>query len=537
MTTQIIYQKNFISDLDGTPLQGGKLFIGEANQDPELFPITVYWDPELLDVADQPLSISAGSVVNNGIRAAVYTDEDSYSFRARNRANEQVDYVADAIDGSLRGELSGTGGAAMIGTASGGTVQDAVDVVEALPGDDGTAEIGYKYDATASVLMTLRAYLDTLPLNIFGFGAVGDGVANDLPAFEACLAACKIFGKSMFIPGGYTYKFDGGGNPIVIDPAVMRDGALRAIAIRGDTAYQSVINVVNTGSSRGIYMTSSSDWFDSFIENITITGSIGGPLFTLGNDDLSTDPVNTIRWQNVRILNSANSADNEALRLNFVAIGGFDNVICNSYATAGDARNGTALRLRKVISMSFINGAFGNAYYGVRFTDDANLNCTFISNTFENCYYCVRHDTSDGGGHYMAGAQFTEVVGYALSSTGMLTDRSLLVESYNYGDDPLHPGAELIDPVNFVGIVVRDRVGLTPPTLTGSSPWSFTNNTGRVISVYVNGGAISSYAINGGTTRTFATNNTIPVPIMPGWTVALAGASVPTLSFLNISAG
>ena len=50
MTTQVIYQKNFIADLNGKPLENGSLYIGVANQDPETNPLTVYWDPALTQV-------------------------------------------------------------------------------------------------------------------------------------------------------------------------------------------------------------------------------------------------------------------------------------------------------------------------------------------------------------------------------------------------------------------------------------------------------------------------------------------------------
>lgn len=98
MTTQIIYQKNFIADIDGKPLDNGLLYIGIANQDPEVSPLTVYWDSALTQVATQPLSISAGAVVHNGARAAIYTGAASYSFRAKNGSGYVVDYVADAND-------------------------------------------------------------------------------------------------------------------------------------------------------------------------------------------------------------------------------------------------------------------------------------------------------------------------------------------------------------------------------------------------------------------------------------------------------
>jgi hypothetical protein len=92
--SSVVYQRGYIADLDGTPLDGGKLYIGVANQDPETNPLTVYWDSGLTTPATQPLTITSGYVVNSGARAAVYVNASSYSYRAKNKALVQVDYVA-----------------------------------------------------------------------------------------------------------------------------------------------------------------------------------------------------------------------------------------------------------------------------------------------------------------------------------------------------------------------------------------------------------------------------------------------------------
>jgi hypothetical protein len=96
MTSTIVYQRSFFADLDGTPLDSGSVYIGTANADPEVSPIQAYWDSGLSVPATQPLSVSAGHIVNAGARAAVYVAATDYSLRARNRAGVQVDYVASA---------------------------------------------------------------------------------------------------------------------------------------------------------------------------------------------------------------------------------------------------------------------------------------------------------------------------------------------------------------------------------------------------------------------------------------------------------
>ena len=43
------------TDTDGDPLENGKIYIGEANKDPETDPITAYWDSSLTTPAAQPV--------------------------------------------------------------------------------------------------------------------------------------------------------------------------------------------------------------------------------------------------------------------------------------------------------------------------------------------------------------------------------------------------------------------------------------------------------------------------------------------------
>lgn len=127
MTSSIVYQRSYYPDIDGSPLDAGHVYIGSANADPELFPISVYWDSGLTIPASQPLSVTGGCIVNSGVRAAVFAAADSYSMRVKNRLGVQIDYVADVRDGALRTDLSGTGGAALVGTSDGSTVQGSLD--------------------------------------------------------------------------------------------------------------------------------------------------------------------------------------------------------------------------------------------------------------------------------------------------------------------------------------------------------------------------------------------------------------------------
>jgi len=108
----VAYQRTYFGDMSGKALDSGKLFIGQPQQDPEVYPMGVFLDPDLTIPASQPLSISAGYVIDGGMRKAIYTAAASYSLRVRDRNDVQIDYVPEVHIPDIEG-----------------AVQDAVDTV------------------------------------------------------------------------------------------------------------------------------------------------------------------------------------------------------------------------------------------------------------------------------------------------------------------------------------------------------------------------------------------------------------------------
>jgi hypothetical protein len=86
-------------DLDGSPLDGGAIYYGTANADPESSPLTVYWDAAGTTPAAQPIPTLNGFPVRAGTPAAVYVSGD-YSLRTRNRLGETVLYCESAATAS-----------------------------------------------------------------------------------------------------------------------------------------------------------------------------------------------------------------------------------------------------------------------------------------------------------------------------------------------------------------------------------------------------------------------------------------------------
>lgn len=120
------------ADSDGQPLEGGYVWIGQANLDPRTNPLATYFDKDLTIPAPQPLRTRGGYVVYAGSPAQIYVGADNYSILVQNKNGLSIysfpQGTGTAAD--LRANLALPTGAAMVGKDGGGTVQDAIDALE-----------------------------------------------------------------------------------------------------------------------------------------------------------------------------------------------------------------------------------------------------------------------------------------------------------------------------------------------------------------------------------------------------------------------
>lgn len=82
----------FFPDASGRPLTGGYVYVGVANQDPELAPIDLFWDLAGANPAEQPLRTIGGFIVNGVQPASVFFEEEDYSMRVRDENLVEVFY-------------------------------------------------------------------------------------------------------------------------------------------------------------------------------------------------------------------------------------------------------------------------------------------------------------------------------------------------------------------------------------------------------------------------------------------------------------
>lgn len=92
-STALIAQPHlYMGDTTGRPLDAGKVYFGEPNKDPELYPIDVFYDEALTIAATQPIRTKGGFLNASGQLAEIYAAEINYSVKALDAYDRQVFY-------------------------------------------------------------------------------------------------------------------------------------------------------------------------------------------------------------------------------------------------------------------------------------------------------------------------------------------------------------------------------------------------------------------------------------------------------------
>lgn len=138
-------------DEHGALVDAGYVYIGTAGGDPEVSPITVYWNSAGTIPAAQPLRTRGGVIVNAGSPAIVYIPDGDYSERVRDADGNLVRYFPSAsesggvayqpLDADLTA-IASTGsqpfGRSIVAAASAAAVKALLGIVNSLASTGGT---------------------------------------------------------------------------------------------------------------------------------------------------------------------------------------------------------------------------------------------------------------------------------------------------------------------------------------------------------------------------------------------------------------
>jgi len=243
--TQVTGPYPIFTDLDGTPLDDGYLYIGEINEDPEQNPIQVFWNSALTIPATQPIRTSNGYAYRNGTPALLYTGGE-FSITIRNKREEfvlyspvgygfdpaavsasvvkndftgdgvEVDFVLSASPSTILATnifINGVYQEKDSYTLSGNTITFSIapplsSSIEVMTNETGVINSGnataisYTLTAAGAVGQTVQTKLEQY-VSVADFGADNTGVADSTAAFDAAEAyLATLSGGIMFVPPG-----------------------------------------------------------------------------------------------------------------------------------------------------------------------------------------------------------------------------------------------------------------------------------------------------------------------------------------------
>lgn len=229
MTYPIMSPLPIFIGLDGHPLDGGFIYLGVANQNPETNPVAVYWDSAATIPAAQPIKTLGGYPIRNGNPARIYVASD-YSITVRDSKRGIVLTKPTSAEVEfINGAISQSGGANYVGF---------------LP------------KGTGAVVTNVGAKLNELEVSVTDF--MTDAQRADVLAGTASIDVSGAVQKAVDYCATFTRW------PTLVIPGRCLMGASVNIDRLVDTTL-SEFRIVGRGTGAGFYTTAGVTLFDSTI--------------------------------------------------------------------------------------------------------------------------------------------------------------------------------------------------------------------------------------------------------------------------------
>ena len=158
---------SYLADLQGDALDGGFVYIGVADENPQTSPISIYYDAELTVPAPNPLPTLAGFAVNTGTPVRVYTNETAYSIEVTDRNGVRVFYEPHLENTDM-----------------------------------------YRLDALGALPRTVNSKLSDF-INVADFGAVPDGTTDCTDSIQAAIDHANLSGGGAVYLNSGVYMISG----------------------------------------------------------------------------------------------------------------------------------------------------------------------------------------------------------------------------------------------------------------------------------------------------------------------------------------
>lgn len=340
----------YFTDLTGSALNEGYVWIGQPNKDPRSFPVPVFFDEALTIPAALPLRTNAGYIVRGNAPTFLFIN-GNYSVLVQDKKHRQIFYVADFLMtgnsaavslGDLANNTTPGKGASMVGDLGGTTVQAFIDFTRA----NNNIVIG-----SANIVAAIAAGGEVEIANGGHYmmaTAICDYAADPEVGFAGNPSKrYNIFGKS---PGGtilsiqhndYAIQllgsfpvtqnfggFDAIGNLTLVGQSVTTPNTTNTGGLGlfiQTKAYTNVYRFIALNLRRGLHL---DGVLTSTIEDVTIDGCYEG---LVSEDTNNTAGPNAMNFRRIKI----GGATSYAARLELGASTQFDNLTIEGCGTMG----------------------------------------------------------------------------------------------------------------------------------------------------------------------------------------------------------